>query len=334
MKRPRRPKSAGPLEEVLEAVAAAAAEPSPAVARAALAKALLDPSSHAVSRAATVAKERGLTELEPELCAALKRLLLEPPESDPSCTAKVALVLALSELDRPAWELFARGLSHVQIEPSYAVPGGKADTAGGLRGSSAVALAKSRDPGVINALIERLVDPERAARVGAAQALGVLGVRESIGVLRLKVLTEEREPEVISECFLSLLAIDPGPSLTFASEFLERPCELALREAAALAIGQSRGPGALEALERAWAAPRRGELGRAILVAMAILRQPAATERLLEILRSAELPAAAWALGALSVFRGDTLVRARAAAAVEAAGSPKRLVELLHQELG
>lgn len=334
MKRARRPKSAGPLEDVLAAVAAAASEPSPPLARAALTQALADPSQHAVARAAAVASERGFTELEEELCAAFSRFLDDPAESDPNCTAKAAIVLALSSLERPAWAVFQRGLEHVQIEPSYGAPGGKADTAGGLRGSSAVALAKSRDPEVLNALIERLVDPERAARVGAAQALGVLGVRESIGVLRMKTLTAEPEPEVISECFLSLLAIDAGPSLAFASGFLARPGDLALREAAALAIGQSRVPGALEALERAWAAPGRGELGRAILVAMAILRQPAATERLIEILRAGELPAAAWALTALAIHRGDAALRARAQAAVEAAGSPKRLVELLRQELG
>jgi len=332
VKRARRPKSAGPLEGVLAAVAAAASEPSPEAARAALAQALADPSQHAAARAAAVASERGFTELEEELCAAFSRFMNEPAECDPNCTAKAAIVVALSALERPAWEVFQRGLEHVQIEPSYGAPGGKADTAGGLRGSSAVALAKSRDPGALHALIERLVDPERAARVGAAQALGVLGVRESIGVLRLKALTGDDEPEVLSECFLSLLAIDPGPSLAFVSGLLTASPDPSLQETAALAIGQSRVAGAFEVLDRARSSAGKGDLARVILVAMAILRQPAATERLLGIVRAGELPAAGHALAALAAFRGDPQLRARVQAAVEEAGAPRRLAEILQRE--
>ena len=79
---------------------------SPAVA-AELQKFLRDASNHVVAVAAALAARLQLRELAPEMVAAFERFMIEPTETDKTCSAKTAIIDALNELTRliapPAW---------------------------------------------------------------------------------------------------------------------------------------------------------------------------------------------------------------------------------------
>ncbi len=71
-------------------------------------------------------------------------------------------------------------------------------------------------------------------------------------MLRLKVQIGDAEPQVIGECFGALLAIAAEYSLPFVAAYLHGKDE-ELQEYAALALGESRRPEALQLLRDAWA---------------------------------------------------------------------------------
>jgi hypothetical protein len=300
--------------------------------RAAIAAALREKSNHVVARAADLAGEQELRELVPELEAAFVRFLERGAERDKTCAAKIAIARALDRMEARAEEVFRAGIRCVQMEPAYGPP---VDTAASLRAISAAGLARSRDPEVVLELVELLVDREKIARMGAAQALGVTGVRDAIPVLRLKALAGDPEAEVLGECFTSLLVLDPQPSLDFTARFLAAE-EAPVREVAALSLGQSRLPRALEILRAAYSKGQDRELSRVLLLAMAVMRMPAATDALLELVASGRFPGAGEAVAALAVFRDDPVLVDRLTAAVDraiAAGGSERLRRVLEQEL-
>ena len=72
-------------------------------------------------------------------------------------------------------------------------------------------------------------------------------------MLRGKVLAGDEEAAVIGECFTALLSVQPDESIGFVARYLQHSDE-ELRELAALALGESRLPGALPHLEAAWTA--------------------------------------------------------------------------------
>jgi hypothetical protein len=82
---------------------------------------------------------------------------------------------------------------------------------------------------------------------------------------------------VLSECLGGLLSVDPRANLPLVAEFLDPGNPFAC-EAAAMALGKSRLPEALEALGDCWERSRSAELGRHVLLAIAILRRPAAMD--------------------------------------------------------
>jgi HEAT repeat protein len=201
------------------------------------------------AKAARAAEDALLYELIPALKAAYARFLDKPLKQDPSCFAKKALARALVALDCNDVEFFLRGLRYKQLEPVW---GGTADTAVDVRASCAMGLVASGYSRALVELTALLHDADAAARVGAVRAIACGNPREAELLLRAKALAGDAEPQVLGECFTGLLAVAPEESISFVAAYLAHADD-AVRELAALALGESRLDGALPPLKEAWA---------------------------------------------------------------------------------
>ncbi len=168
-------------------------------------------------------------------------------------------------------------------------------------------------------LVDAMADPEREVRIAAAQALGCFGTESAALVLRLKARMGDADPEVLSECLSGLLTLDPSENLAFVAEFLDSGGP-ARCEAAVLALGKSRLPGACEALKSCWMRRAYPELDDQILLAIAMLRLPAAIDYLLDRVASDSERFAAAALTALRIHSHDPKLRERVATLVKQRG--------------
>lgn len=281
--------------------------------------ALGDASNLVAAEAAEIIGKAQLTELTPELAAAFDRFMEDPVKRDKLCKAKTALAETLNKFEYSDDALFWRGGRHVQLEPAW---GGDKDTAAALRVTCAFALVRNRAQGVQKFLVDLLADSEKAARAGAAQALAYSESEAAGLVLRLKARLGDKEPEVISECFNGILKLHKDDGVAFVAEFLHDPA-VAVQEAAILALGDSRRREALDVLKAFWEVNSQRRLDETILMALALLRLPAAFDFLLGLVAEGIMPRAGAALGALALHRYDERLRERAAAAVAASGQPE-----------
>jgi len=293
----------------LKAMERSAEPPDPA----ALVEALRSKTGMLVAAAARIAAARELRGLAPELADAFERLSEKPLDRDPGCRGKLAVVKALRALD--AWEdgVFVRGVSFVQQEPVW---GGREDVAAELRAECGMAFAHAGRADALDVLADLLADPERAARAGAAQALGDSGRPDATALLRYKVRVGDAETEVLSACLASLLALDPKGSVPFLASLLRGRDERA--EAAALALGESRLAAARPHLV-AWceegATPE--ERRRVGYLALALLRDDEATAFLVRVVTEEDAADALAAAKALATFRDDPALAARLREAAE-----------------
>jgi HEAT repeat protein len=279
--------------------------------------ALRDRSNFVVADAAEISGDNAFSELAPDLVAAFERFLVDPAKTDKLCRAKIAIARVLDKLEYLRPDVFLRGISHFQPEPVW---GGEQDTAAPLRGACAFTLVRIGHHGVLNLLVDLLADPEKDARVSAAQALAYNATQAAGLLLRLKARVGDKAPEVISECLGGLLKLDPEEGLPFVAEFLQSADE-AIQESAAIALGESRRPEAFPVLKDFWEHQILSTLQETILVAMALLRLPAANDFLLSLISEGSSAVAAGALSALAVHRHDARLRDRVAAAVAETGS-------------
>jgi HEAT repeat protein len=189
--------------------------------------------------------------------------------------------------------------------------GGTADTAIDVRCSCAMGLAASGYTRAIHELTELLNDPEARARSGAARAISCCHPQEAEALLRFKVLIGDAEPEVIGECFTALLAIAADACLPLVAKYLSGT-DPALADLAALALGESRHPGALAHLRAAWDEVYVPEPKRAVLLrAAALHRTEPAFEWLLGIIESGKRAHADIAVDALAVYERNTKLAER-----------------------
>jgi HEAT repeat protein len=266
-------------------------------------KVLADRHSHVVAKAATLAADRSLHECMPDLINTYTRLLQNPLKRDPGCLAKQSIARALVTLECQSVDFFLEGIRYVQREPVW---GGTTDTAVDVRCSCAMGLAASGYPHAVAELTGLLNDPEARARAGAARAISCANPHEAQVLLRFKVLIGDTEPDVIGECFAGLLAIAPNEYLAFVAGCLGSPDE-AIREHAALALGESRHPLALQHLRAAWDEPYVAPSVRATLIrAAALHRSEAAFDWLLSIVESGTQTQADIAADALSVYERNS----------------------------
>jgi HEAT repeat protein len=285
---------------------------------AALRAALNDSLNLVVAEAATIVGDSHLADLAGDLVAAFDRFLDEPIKKDAQCRAKIAVAEALNKLEFSNEEFFRRGARYFQYEPVW---GGEQDTAAPVRVASAFGLVRTRAFNLMPFLVDFLCDPEKPARIGAAQALAYSETEAAYLVLRLKARLGDKDPEVISECFNGILSLKPDEGVPLVAEFLDTP-EKPIQEAAILALGDSRRKEALEILKRFWESCGDSELKDIALMALALLRLPPATDFLLELVAAGSEPHARSAISALALHRYDDRLRDRTAAAVAENGRP------------
>src|SRR5262249_9551274 len=236
------------LEDILAALHGLRTAPTSAAAVAELRGALSGKHAHAVAKAAQIAGEFEIAELTVDLAAAFDRLLVNPAKTDPGCHAKMAIADALYRIGADDERLFLCGIHYRQMERVY---GGRADTAAGLRGVCALALVRMHHPDALAELAELLADAEPAARSAAARAIAYAENAHGAALLRLKVLTGDSEPQVISDCLTALLQLTPAAAVPFVARLLDG-ADGGLQEAAALALGASRLREAFPVLHAWW----------------------------------------------------------------------------------
>lgn len=291
-----------------------------------LREALRAPSGIVVAAAAKQIGEHRIEALGPELADAFAPLCEEPvAKRDPGCRGKAAIARALHELDHWDDRVFVAGLRYTQEEGRYP----QEDTAAELRGICGLAHAHFGRSDALDALAVLLADPERTARVGAAQGLGDAGRPDASALLRYKLLTGDPDPEVLSACFQSLLDLAKESSIDFVAGFLADHDERA--EAAALALGGGRITEALAPLIR-WCSDclpaQRHQFG---YLALALLRADAANDVLLDAIRTRSRGDALAAARALATFKEAPGVADQLRAAARA--HPDQAVRLAVDEL-
>ena len=109
---------------------------------------------------------------------------------------------------------------------------------------------------------------------------------------------------------------NPERSLPFVARFLDH-AEPGVAESAALAMGSSRQPEALEILVRRWEQTVTPQVRDILLLPIALIRSEEALHFLLELLREGHIASAEAALEALAIFRDDDRARSAIGAAVE-----------------
>ena len=162
-------------------------------------------------------------------------------------------------------------------------------------------LAGRRTLRAVAELTGLLTDPAAVVRSGAARAISCGNPQEAEAVLRFKVQIGDAEPDVIGECFSALLIIEPDHSLPFVAGYL-RHADEALREFAALALGESRLPQALTLLRGTWDEAVGTETRGALIRAAALHRSEAAFDWLLDIIATGSSKHAQAAVAALAVY--------------------------------
>jgi HEAT repeat protein len=282
-----------------------------------LRRSLGDRSNLVVAAAAEIVGENALIELAKDLEAAFARFLVNPLKDDKLCRAKIAVVQALDKLEHQRSDVFETAVAYVQEEPVW---GGTEDSAVPLRAAALMALARIEGSSALPRLVDAMIDPAKDVRIEAAQAMGYVGTEAAGLLLRLKARIGDRDPEVLSECLSGLLTVNPRENLALVSEFLA-PEDPARCEAAALALGKSRLPDALDRLKACWPRCLSSGLRQRILLAVAMMRLPAAIDHLLELVASDSEKDATAAMSALKIHNYDPRLRERLEAVVRKTGS-------------
>ncbi|MDD9966676.1 MAG: HEAT repeat domain-containing protein [Myxococcales bacterium] len=308
------------IDEQVRAIQGLRDVPDSPEVRTALADGLASKHSVLTAAAAQVIARTELQGLEEQLVAAFERLMHEPVKRDKGCFAKTAIADALYRLECDQDALFLRGIRHTQFEPVY---GGREDTAATLRGTSALALVRCHHPGVMLELARLLSDPQATARVAAADAIAyTLDEGAGAPLLRFKILTGDADVRVTAACFGALLRLSREQAISFVAECaLDQDHEA--REAAVLALGEARLKDALAPLSAIAEEPASGELAQVAHLAIAMLRNDAAWDYLVETIEDASEPRARAAIEALSHYRHDSSLHTRVMAATAARADPQ-----------
>jgi hypothetical protein len=287
------------LEELLNALEQVKNTPASETGVETLGKILASRQSLAIARAAKLAGEAQLTVLVGSLVTAFARLLQNPTDTDPGCLAKNEIAQALYRLEARETEVFLPGVRHIQMEPVW---GGKEDRAAKLRGICALGLVRANYPNAMVELGDLLADQESEARIGAARAIAYSGDLAGVPLLRLRLKVGD-EPEVIQEALIALLQLAPDSSLPLAQHLLNGAATETKAEAIALALGESRLPGAWPLLHDWWKQVTAPELRRSGLLAMALLRLDPALDFLIEVIATGSPADAIEAIAALRIYQ-------------------------------
>jgi HEAT repeat protein len=256
-----------------------------------LRKALANRNNFLAAKAADLAREFNLTQLTDELLAAFDRFFQNPEKSDPQCWAKNAISRALAAFEHQDAEVFLRGMRHIQMEPVY---GGRSDSAGTLRATCALALVPCRsiaETDLLAYLVELMADKDQAVRVEVVRAIEQVGSPSASLLLRLRAVLGAVEPEVLGACYGGILRIEGASAISWVRRFLASADDNAAE--AALALAGTHSPQAFDALKESFDRASDPWWRSVLLSAIALTRQEAALEFLLDLVRTESLNAEA-----------------------------------------
>jgi len=258
-----------------------------------LRKALTHRNNFVVAKAADLVRQFELTQLTPDLLTAFDRFFNDPVKTDPQCWAKNAISRALAAFEHQDAEVFLRGMHHHQLEPVW---GGSSDTAGTLRATCALALVQCRsltDAVLLSHLIELLGDKDKSVRTEAIRAIEQVGSPSSSLLLRLRAIlgssVNAEEPEVLGACYGGILRLEGTSAIPWVSRFLASADDPSAE--AALAIAGTHSPQGFEVLRERFAKEADPWFCSVLLSAIALTRQDAALEFLMDLVRSESLQA-------------------------------------------
>jgi HEAT repeat protein len=293
-----------PVEKTLADLHALRANPSSPDLRPRLTDALSSKTNLIVARAADIIRDLNFSDLAPLLIPPFDRFLNDP-STDKGCPALIAIARTLYELGHDAPDLFLRGIRHRQSS------WGSADPAAEVRGLCALGLVRIAYRDVINELVTLLMDKESIARIYACRALAYTG-RDDVAapLLRLKILTGDRDPDVSAEAFTALVRLTPDNAVFFIAPWLDDDNE-GLRTAAALSLGESRRPSAFDLLRTHYERTTDPDARRTLLVALSLLRLPQSIDYLVNLATTAPAKSIPDLLDALKIYSHDDSLRAR-----------------------
>jgi HEAT repeat protein len=262
-----------------------------------LRKALANRNNFVAAKAADLVRQFQLTQLTPELLIAFDRFFEDATKTDPQCWAKNALSRALAAFEHQDAQVFLRGMDHIQPEPSY---GGSSDSAGTLRATCALALVQCRsllEPELLTHLIDLMNDKDKSVRVEATRAIENVNSTAAALLLRLRAILssqlnsrmQEEEPEVLGASYSAILRIEGPKSIPWIARFLSDSDDAAAE--AALAIAGTHSAQAFEVLRDRLAKESDPWFCSVLLSAIALTRQDAAQEFLLDQVRTESLQA-------------------------------------------
>jgi HEAT repeat protein len=283
------------FEEQLAALDSLRQQP-PAACVEPLRKALEHRNNFVVAKAADLIREFYATESEeprliPELLTAFGRFFDNPVKSDPQCWAKNSLSRTLAAFEHQDADVFLRGMRHIQLEPVW---GGQSDTAGTLRATCALALVQCRsltEPDLLAHLVELFADKDKSVRAEVARAIEQVGSPSSALLLRLRAVVGADEPEVLGACYSGILRIEGPSAIPWVSRFLASGDDPAAE--AALAIAGTHSMQAFNVLRERFTEEADPWFLSVLLSAISFTRQEAATEFLLDLVRTESLQAEA-----------------------------------------
>lgn len=294
-------------------------------------------SNFVIGKAVALVEARNLTELAPELIKAFPYFMEDCLKRDPGCSAKLAIANCLMAFGEPAWEVYLAGVHHVQKEPSFGDPIDTATTLRAMCGRALIAMGH-HDAFRWHALL--LADPEPMTRALAVETLADAPDERTEVLLRAKIgppadplplekrVYDGRDPErgIEMDAFRALMKIAPDESFDFVARYL-RDGDIDRVRGAALALGESRRPEALELLCERWRWGADWELREALALAIALVRSDEAFDFLLHALEKVPEENAAAIIEALALYR-DTAARAQTVKEIVDARASRRLAQI------
>jgi hypothetical protein len=277
-----------------------------------LRKALEQRNNFVVAKAADLIREFYASEsqpsrLTPELLAAFDRFFDNPVKTDPQCWAKNAIIRALAAFEHQDAAVYLRGMHHIQLEPVW---GGSSDTAGTLRATCALALVQCRsltEADLLAHLVDLFGDKDKSVRVEIARAIEQVGSSSSALLLRLRAVLGADEPEVLGACYSGILRIEGAKAICWISRFLDSADDPAAE--AALAIAGTHAPEAFNVVRDRFAEASDPWFRSVLLSAIALIRQDAAVEFLLDLVRTESLSAEAAIEAILRAMPSDEVAK-------------------------
>jgi HEAT repeat protein len=260
-----------------------------------------------VAKAADLVRVFQLPQLIPELLTAFNRFFDNPVKTDPQCWAKNALSRTLAAFEYQDAEVFLRGIRHIQLEPVW---GGSSDTAGTLRATCALALVQCRrllEPDLLAHLVELFADKDKSVRIEAARAVEQVGSPSAALLLRLRAVLGADEPEVLGACYSGILRLEGASALPWIGRFLASSDDAAAE--AALAIAGTHSPQAFNILRERFAEEADPWFRSVLLSAIALTRQDAASEFLIDLVSSESLHAEAALEAVMRSMPSDEITR-------------------------